>query len=522
MSTAMNSYAATVDYVSMEKSYIDEYNKCLELDAELVKKKDMVKKEDAPAFLEFFEINKLKAQLQAKNTTISNLKKHIENLKGKSVTDCTKPVNNSNVITPGMFKLDLQPLSPNLRNNKEAHVYYIKVTTKHVDTLQGIVEQARALKPLDNALYFAQRSQLTNFVNKFMGIVRFGNDQVAAIMGYEGVDLLKGLQGINLYIISLEDMLQSSPICLLSKASKTKSWLWHRRLSHLNFDTLNQLTKQGLVKGLPKLKYEKDHLCSACSLGKSMKYSHKPKAENSNQEKLYRLHMDLCRPMRIESIHEKKYIIVMVDDYSRFTWVKFLRSKDETPEFVIKFLKKVQVALNATIRNIRTDNETEFVNQTIRSYYEDVRITHQILVTRTPQQNNVLERRNRILVEASRTIALCYPTNDNEDLGKLKPKDDIGLMPNLVSSTSYVSPSKKDWDILFQPMFDEYFNPSSSVVSPQLPAIVQIPADTTGTPSSTTIDQDTPSASTSPTTEEILSPIINQGVEEQQQGNPNA
>ncbi|GKA11956.1 hypothetical protein Tco_0691502 [Tanacetum coccineum] len=155
MSTAMNSYAATVDYVSMEKSYIDEYNKCLELDAELVKKKDMVKKEDAPAFLEFFEINKLKAQLQAKNTTISNLKKHIENLKGKSVTDCTKPVNNSNVITPGMFKLDLQPLSPNLRNNKEAHVYYIKVTTKHVDTLQGIVEQARALKPLDNALYFA-------------------------------------------------------------------------------------------------------------------------------------------------------------------------------------------------------------------------------------------------------------------------------------------------------------------------------------------------------------------------------
>ncbi|GKB60966.1 hypothetical protein Tco_0917152 [Tanacetum coccineum] len=119
MSTAMNSYAATVDYVSMEKSYIDEYNKCLELDAELVKKKDMVKKEDAPAFLEFFEINKLKAQLQ------------------------------------GMFKLDLQPLSPNLRNNKEAHVYYIKVTTKHVDTLQGIVEQARALKPLDNALYFA-------------------------------------------------------------------------------------------------------------------------------------------------------------------------------------------------------------------------------------------------------------------------------------------------------------------------------------------------------------------------------
>ncbi|GJW96518.1 retrovirus-related pol polyprotein from transposon TNT 1-94 [Tanacetum coccineum] len=141
----------------------------------------------------------------------------------------------------------------------------------------------------------------------------------------------------------------SSPICLLSKASKTKSWLWHQRLSHLNFDYITSLAKQGLVRGLPKLKYQKDHLCSACALGKSKKHSHKPKAEDSIQEKLYLLHMDLCGPMRIQSINGRKYILVIVDDYSRFTWVKFLRSKDEVPEFVIKFLKMIQVRLNATV-----------------------------------------------------------------------------------------------------------------------------------------------------------------------------
>ncbi|GKB52655.1 retrovirus-related pol polyprotein from transposon TNT 1-94, partial [Tanacetum coccineum] len=163
------------------------------------------------------------------------------------------------------------------------------------------------------------RSQLMNFVSKFMGTVRFKNDQVAKIMGYD--DYQQG---------------DTSLICLLSKASKTKSWLWHRRLSHLNFGTLNKLAKDGLARGIPKLKFQKDHLCLACALGKSKKSSHQPKAKDTNQEKLYRLHMDLCRPMRVESINGKKYILVIVDDYSRFTWVKFLRSKDEVPDTIIK------------------------------------------------------------------------------------------------------------------------------------------------------------------------------------------
>ncbi|GJU71203.1 retrovirus-related pol polyprotein from transposon TNT 1-94 [Tanacetum coccineum] len=176
------------------------------------------------------------------------------------------------------------------------------------------------------------------------------------------------------------DMMSSSPICLLFKASKTKSWLWHRRLSHLNFDAINHLSKKGLVRGLPKLKFVKDHLCSACAMGKSKKQSHKHKSEDTNQEKLYLLHMDLCGPMRVASINGKKYILFIVDDYSRFTWVKFLASKDEAPGFIIKFLKIIQVRLNTLVRNIRTNNGTEFVNQTLRSYYESVGISHETSV----------------------------------------------------------------------------------------------------------------------------------------------
>ncbi|GJS76179.1 retrovirus-related pol polyprotein from transposon TNT 1-94 [Tanacetum coccineum] len=161
----------------------------------------------------------------------------------------------------------------------------------------------------------------------------------------------------------------------------------------MNFGTINQLAKQGLVRGLPKLKFKKDHLCSAFSLGKSKKHSHKPKSEDTNQEKLYLLHMDLCKPMHVKSINGKKYILVIVDDYSQFTWVKLLRSKDEAPEFIIKILKMIQVRLNASVRNIRTDNGTEKPDLSYLYVFG----------------------------------ALYYPTNDNEDLGKLEDKSNVGI-----------------------------------------------------------------------------------------------
>ncbi|GJR84816.1 retrovirus-related pol polyprotein from transposon TNT 1-94 [Tanacetum coccineum] len=180
------------------------------------------------------------------------------------------------------------------------------------------------------------RSQLTNFVNKFLGAVQIQNvsrgkgywdfvDMVIIRLGmlrYQGFTTWKDLDttysplGNNLYTLSLGDMMAPSPICLLSKALKTKSWKWHQHLSHLNFGAINHLARHGLVRGLLKLKFKKDHLCSACAMGKSKKKPHKPKSEDTNQEKLYLLHMDLYGPMRVASVNGKKYILVIVDDYS--------------------------------------------------------------------------------------------------------------------------------------------------------------------------------------------------------------
>ncbi|GKA23001.1 retrovirus-related pol polyprotein from transposon TNT 1-94 [Tanacetum coccineum] len=231
------------------------------------------------------------------------------------------------------------------------------------------------------------------------------------------------------------------------------------------------------------------HTCFIRDL-EEKKHSHKPKVEDSIQEKLYLLHMDLCGPIRIHSINGRKYILVIIDDYSRFTWVKFLRSKDEVPEFVIKFLKMIQVRLNATVRNIRTDNGTEFVNQTLRSYYEEVGISHK--TSRTPQQNGVVKRQNRTLVEATRTMTRAEHS-----------------FFNIV-----VLPTKNDWEILFQPMFDEYLNPPPCVDLQVLTVIALEPVVLTSTPSSTTIDQDAPSTITSQTTQETPSPAIPLGVKE--------
>ncbi|GJW03382.1 retrovirus-related pol polyprotein from transposon TNT 1-94 [Tanacetum coccineum] len=202
------------------------------------------------------------------------------------------------------------------------------------------------------------------------------------------------------------DMAASSPVCLMSKATSTKSWLWHRRLSHLNFGTINDLTRLDLVDGLPKFKYGKDHLCSACERGKSKKASHPPKLVPSDYSKLELLHMDLCGPMRVASINGKKYILVIVDDFSRYTWVYFLRSKDETPEIIKKFIAQAQLNYKAKVCKIRTDNGTEFKNATLKAHYEKLGIMQQFSIARTPQQNGVVERRNRTLVEAARIMLI--------------------------------------------------------------------------------------------------------------------
>nr|GEZ53514.1 putative ribonuclease H-like domain-containing protein [Tanacetum cinerariifolium] len=211
------------------------------------------------------------------------------------------------------------------------------------------------------------RSQLVNFVQKFLGIVKFRNDHVAKIMGYRDYQI-RNVTISRVYYVE--------------------------GLGHNLFSVGHPRPSPGFG------------IVASSAMGKSTKKTHKPKSKDTNQEKLYLLYMDLCGPMRVESVNGKKYILVIMDDYSRFTWVKFLRSKDETPDFIIKFLKMIQVWLNVLVRRIRTDNGTEFVNQTLRNYYEEVGISHETSVARSPQQNRVVERRNRTLFEAARTMLI--------------------------------------------------------------------------------------------------------------------
>ncbi|GKE92585.1 retrovirus-related pol polyprotein from transposon TNT 1-94, partial [Tanacetum coccineum] len=154
-------------------------------------------------------------------------------------------------------------------------------------------------------------------------------------------DLLTGSRGTYLYSITLQDSTTPNPICLLAKATSSQAWLWHRR-----------------VNGLPKLKFVKDHLCSSCELGKAKRKTFHTKTTSSLKRQLQLLHMDLCGPMRVESINGKKYVLVIVDDYSRYTWTHFLRSKDETPGVLIDFLTLVQRGLHAQVTTVRTDKGT--------------------------------------------------------------------------------------------------------------------------------------------------------------------
>nr|GEX97099.1 retrovirus-related Pol polyprotein from transposon TNT 1-94 [Tanacetum cinerariifolium] len=300
------------------------------------------------------------------------------------------------------------------------------------------------------------------------------------IRDLDGVNLLKVNRSTNLCTINLHEMASASLICLMARANPTKSWLWHQRLSHLNFDTINDLAKNDLVSGLPKFKYAKEHLCPSCEQGKSKRALHPPKPVPNSKHWLHLLHMDLCGPMRFANINGKRYVLVILDDYSRYTWVHFLRTKDETPEVIKNFLKKIYVHLQAPVIIVCTDNGTEFKNQVLKEYFDSVGITHETSAAKTPQQNGVVERRNRTLVEAARTMlifshaplflwaeaiatacytqnrsiihhrfkktpyeriharkpdisflhvfgALCYLKNDREDIDKLGAKVDIGF-----------------------------------------------------------------------------------------------
>nr|GEU83222.1 retrovirus-related Pol polyprotein from transposon TNT 1-94 [Tanacetum cinerariifolium] len=469
------------------------------------------------------------------------------NLKSSVSKDPIKP----QVLVRAQHAIDVEPIFLRLRNNRDAHLDYLRHLKESIETIRNIVEEAKVLahislirkkqvtvaKPSDKSdrtthkHVMRVKTQKTNVpvppstgvnscpnaggsqpkshvkpnrispakgVNKLpvedqsrankshhrtsnrvdsssrlkrtldSGMTTFG-----AIMGYgdyvidtDGVELIKGSRGSNLYTISIEDIMKSSPICLLSKASKNKSWLWNRRLNHLNFDTINDLARKDLVRGLPRLKFKTDHLCSACQLGKSKKHIHKPKAKNTNLEVLNTLHMDLSGPIRVQTINGKKYILVIVDDYSRFTWVKFLRSKDETPD----------------------------------------------TVPRTPQQNGVVKRQNRTLVEAARTMLIFSKALMFLWAKVVATAYKLRLRTKFGSCNSLCTPTNKQLEILLQPMFDEYLEPLRAE-RPVFPAqAVQALVNSAGTPLSTTIDQDAPTLIISPSSSALQSHSLHQGI----------
>nr|GEW40847.1 retrovirus-related Pol polyprotein from transposon TNT 1-94 [Tanacetum cinerariifolium] len=371
-----------------------------------------------------------------------------------------KAVSTTNVLKPGMYRIDNRTThtrAPHLPQN-------VRNTNPRVSTSTGLNHKPTVSRPPlksnqsrdkvlpNNSQVKLKKTQvevhprirsvsnkmksvtacnlklLCNFVEKFLGTIRFGNDQFTPILGYgdlvqgnvrinrvyyveglnhnlfsvgqfcdanlkvafrkstcfvrdlQGNDLLVGNCGSNLYTISLQESTSTTLLCLMAKATPTQAWLWHRRLSHLNFDYINLLSKKDIVIVLPKLKYVKDQLCSSCDLSKAKRSSFKSKAVPSSKGRLNLLHMDLCGPMRVASINGKKYILVIVNDYSRYTWTLFL------------------------LITVRTDKGTEFLNKTLNAFFKEEGIVHQTSTAQTPEQNGIVERWNRTLVEAARMM----------------------------------------------------------------------------------------------------------------------
>nr|GEX37082.1 hypothetical protein [Tanacetum cinerariifolium] len=458
-----------------------------------VNRNNSFSQQSAPTFNQLFEINDLKAQSQEKDTVIVKLKERLKYLSGNVKEEKIKK--ELEEIETINIELDHRVTKLVAENEHLKQTYkQLFTTTAIVPLREPIRIESNTDKPVVTLVYSRKskaakkkvpvsnpkinkslvvqivlwyldsgyskhmtgdRSQLINFVQKFLGTVKFKNDHVERFW---------------------------------VTASKTNTWLWHRHLSHLNFGAVNHLARQGLVRGLPKLKFEKDHLCSACAMGKSKKKPYKPKSKDTNQEKLYLLHMDLYGPMRVESVNGKKYILVIVDDYSRFTWVKFLRSKDEAPDFIIKFLKMIQVRLKVPVHQVVATACYTQNRSIIRLRHG--KTSYELLINKQPD-----------LSFLHVFGALCYPTNDSENLGKLQPKADIRIFIGY-------APTKKAFRI-----YNRRIRRIVEII--QFAEVIPlVQAESTGSPSSTTVDQDALSPSKSQTTPETQSAVIPQDVEE--------
>nr|GEZ42348.1 hypothetical protein [Tanacetum cinerariifolium] len=248
--------------------------------------------------------------------------------------------------------------------------------------------------------------------------------------------LLRTPRQHNMYSIDLNNIVPHKDLtCLVAKASVNECMLWHMRLGHLNFNTMNRLVRHNLVRGLPSKCFKNDHTCTACLKGKQNKASCKSKLVNSMTKPLHTLHMDLFGPTSISSISHKWYCLVVTDDFSRFTWTFFLKAKDEATDILRKFITEIENLKDLKGKIIRYDNGGEFRNKEMNDFCSQKGVKREFSNARTPQQNGVAKRRNRTLIEAARTMlvdAKLHVTfwdkavNTAYNLGKFEAKGDEG------------------------------------------------------------------------------------------------
>ncbi|KAJ9561374.1 hypothetical protein OSB04_006534 [Centaurea solstitialis] len=210
--------------------------------------------------------------------------------------------------------------------------------------------------------------------------------------------ILRGQRSHDVYVINMDTSTEN--VCFMSRASSEINWLWHKRLSHLNFKNINQLSISNLVKGLLENSFAKESLCAACEKGKQTRASFKSKQVSTINSPLHLLHMDLFGPVNIQSMGGKRFTLVIVDEYSRYTWVFFLKAKSETLQLIISFILRMKKYNQITVRSIRSDHGTEFKNSVLDEFLVSKGISQNFSSVRTPQQNRA---------EAVNTV--CYTQN---------------------------------------------------------------------------------------------------------------
>nr|GEW59005.1 putative ribonuclease H-like domain-containing protein [Tanacetum cinerariifolium] len=273
----------------------------------------------------------------------------------------------------------------------------IKGNPQHALKDKGVIDSGCSRHMTRNMSYLFDFEELNG------GYVAFGGNPKGGKISRKV--LLRVPKENNMYNVSLKNIVPSGDLtCLFVKATTDESNLWQRRLGHINFKSMNKLIKGNLVRGLPTKVFENDNTCVACKKGKQHRASCKTKPVSSVDQYLYRLHMDLFGPTFVKSLNKRSYCLVVTYDYSRFTWVFFLATKDETSSILKTFITGLENQLSLKVKLIRSDNGTEFKNNDLNKFCGMKGIKKELSVPRTLQQNGIAKRKNRTLIKAARTM----------------------------------------------------------------------------------------------------------------------